>query len=193
MTGRERVRAQDAGCAYERDGERLARSRGVASHEIELKRDGIGGIDRNVCKAPEARRDAVDRLAAVEAAIDELACPLYALARGRRDRDGGAAGDGLDLFERQMAPVEFDWIQNFDQSACVGFANGGPFWITMVSWSRSAMLRGSRPCQGVPLTQIESRPPRGAESVAACVQFNWGPQTSKNWPSVNVRFTGDSI
>src|SRR5579862_2631313 len=193
MTGRERVRSQDAGSADKRNRKRFARSCSVASDEIELERNGIGRVDGNACKASEACRDAVDRFAAIESGVDELARTFHALTGGGRNANRRAVSDRLDILERQMAAIEPDWVQNFDQSGCVGLANGGPFWITIVSWSRSAMLRGSRPCHGVPSTQIESRPPCGAVSVAACVQLKSGPQISKNWPSVKLRFTGDSI
>ncbi len=126
VAGRERVRAQHAGSAHDRNRERLAGSRRVAAHQVELQLDGLRGIDRNVGQPPKAGRDAVNRLAAREPRVDELTRAHDAGAGRRGNLDRSALRDRLEGLEREVVAVELDG-HKLAQSGCGVGANGGPF------------------------------------------------------------------
>ena len=83
VPGRKRVRAQSACGADARNVEGRAGTGGVAAHEVDLQRDRVGRVDRDVGEPPEAGGHAVDRVAARELTIHELTGPLDAPARLR--------------------------------------------------------------------------------------------------------------
>ena len=126
VTGRERVRAQHARGAHQRNRERLTRPRRMAAHQVELQLDRIGRIDRDVGQPPEAGGHAVDRLAARELRIDEVAGANDAGPRSGSDLDRRAHRGRLERFQRQAVAVELD-RHRFAQFGCGIGAKGGPF------------------------------------------------------------------
>ena len=120
---REDVRTQQEHRARLLSRERATHGGRVRAHDAVLQLGRLRGIDPYVGERSESRRDAVDRGARIDRALDDRPGGHHALPRAAGERNGGAVGHRHDLRELEPLP---DLDRHGGKATCSGPGRSGP-------------------------------------------------------------------